>query len=257
MTSLPIGALFGREAIEDVELQLAAAGGGNDASRLESRIEALGLRHRIASRKTSLIAISEDPTVDPRDPRRRQRLAVELPAEVSAEGAGIAPAAPLATMAFHDVTPERARFALHISKASTDYNVNVEESDEESSWYRREEWAGSGPAADLSEPEWLEIFDARPLQVEGPRLIFEFETPAPGILLPDDGAAVRVCFGDGTEVEATVLGNEGSPAGPHHAGLTVRLALTLASGYGWPSGEARISWTLSSGVEVWVHLALD
>ncbi len=88
-TTLPLGALFGREAIADVELRLAAAGKGGEAGAFEADIERLGLRHGIASRKTSLVAISEDPTVDPRDPRRRERLAVELPAEVSAEGTGL------------------------------------------------------------------------------------------------------------------------------------------------------------------------
>ncbi|PYU90819.1 MAG: hypothetical protein DMG08_16835 [Acidobacteria bacterium] len=90
-TSIPLGALFGREAIEDLELQLAGAGRYAKGAALETKIENLGLRHGIASRKTSLVAISEDPTVDPKDPRRRERLAVELPAEVSAEGTGLLP----------------------------------------------------------------------------------------------------------------------------------------------------------------------
>ena len=39
--------------------------------------------------RTSLIAISEEPTVDPKQPRRVERLAVEVPYGVSAEGAGL------------------------------------------------------------------------------------------------------------------------------------------------------------------------
>ncbi len=57
-------------------------------SALEGQIEAAGLRHRVVSRRTSLVAISEEPAVDPQAPCRRVRLAVELPEDVSAEGVG-------------------------------------------------------------------------------------------------------------------------------------------------------------------------
>ena len=88
-TAIPAGALHGRERIEDLEMRLAAAGSGSSEVRgLEDEIEAAGLRHRIVSRRTSMVAISEEPTVDPQAPRRRVRLAVELPEEVSAEGTG-------------------------------------------------------------------------------------------------------------------------------------------------------------------------
>lgn len=76
-TDIPIGALFGRDAIEDAEIEFAATG---DSSGYRRQIESLGLRHCISSSMTSLIAISEDVTVDPRDPRRRERLPVEVPA---------------------------------------------------------------------------------------------------------------------------------------------------------------------------------
>ena len=51
-------------------------------------------RHRIASRMTSLVAIAEEPSVDPTLARRRQRIPVELPAGVSAEGTGLLGAYP-------------------------------------------------------------------------------------------------------------------------------------------------------------------
>ncbi len=76
---LPLGALFGRQRIAEFERQ-------GEGERL---IERLGLRHQIASSRTSLIAISEEPTVDPKQPRRVERLAVEVPYGVSAEGAGL------------------------------------------------------------------------------------------------------------------------------------------------------------------------
>ena len=86
-TPLPIGALFGREAIADLELTLAAS--ASNAEAIDAEIEALGLRHRITSRRTSLVAIAEEPTVDPSAPTRRQRIAAELPAGVSAQGSGL------------------------------------------------------------------------------------------------------------------------------------------------------------------------
>src|SRR5439155_6016726 len=70
-TSIPLGALFGREAIEDLELQVAGAGRGSEGGEFEANIENLALRHGIASRKTSVVAISEGPTVDPKTLRRR------------------------------------------------------------------------------------------------------------------------------------------------------------------------------------------
>lgn len=95
MTPLPIGALFGREMIADLELTLAATG---RAEELNSRIEALGLRHRIASRRTSLVAIAEQPSVEPGAGMRTERIAVEVPAGVSAEGSGLLGGLGMSTM---------------------------------------------------------------------------------------------------------------------------------------------------------------
>lgn len=94
-TPLPIGALFGREVIADLELTLAATEDNSDA--IDGQIEALGMRHRIASRRTSLVAIAEEPGVDVNAPRRRERIAVELPAGVSAVGSGLLGSGELAT----------------------------------------------------------------------------------------------------------------------------------------------------------------
>src|SRR5690606_29198684 len=51
--ALPIGALHGREIIADLELEEAA---GADRRDIDRRIEARALRHRIVSRRTSLVA---------------------------------------------------------------------------------------------------------------------------------------------------------------------------------------------------------
>lgn len=93
-TPLPLGALFGREQVGALEVQAAVWGPLQEGRKpLEDRIEATALRHRIVSSRTSLVAISEEPAVDPRDPVRRVRLAVEMPADVSAAAVGLSSAA--------------------------------------------------------------------------------------------------------------------------------------------------------------------
>jgi Ca-activated chloride channel family protein len=260
-TTLPLGALFGREAIEDIELRFAAAGRSREAGEFEAKIEKLGLRHRIASRKTSLVAISEDPTVDPKDPRRRERLAVDLPAEVSAEGAGLASpvmmsqATPMllrvsAPMAFHSSSMEMDLSRMKEDSADEEARCEYAPADE----YDMEsprlpvDWSGQMPG--------LEIFDARVLSSVGPMLIFEFEVPVPGFMLPGDGDIVHVCFSDGMVCDAVVQGEETSPLGPHHQNFTIRMALKLADQYSWQHDEAQITWHTPVTGEVTLHIAL-
>jgi Ca-activated chloride channel family protein len=78
--------LFARERIEDLELDVAA---GADASKNEARIEAVALAFQIASRKTSWVAVNEEPGVDPGAPTRRVRMPHALPHGVSVEGLGL------------------------------------------------------------------------------------------------------------------------------------------------------------------------
>ena len=85
-------ALFGREAVEDLETHLA---GGGDQREVNATIEQLGVDFQIATRLTSWVAVSRDVTVDPRDALRHERMPQELPYGMSAEGVGLrAPSAP-------------------------------------------------------------------------------------------------------------------------------------------------------------------
>jgi Ca-activated chloride channel family protein len=253
ITSLPLGALFAHEAIEDVELRLAAADDRYQAGKWEEEIERLGLRHGIASRKTSLVAISEDPAVDPKDPRRCERLTVELPADVSAEGVGLASpprmafspmgfvqerAMPLATpaMSFMERGDEACDVDLHYSYAPQE--------EFEPEFRRVERQLG------------FEIFEVRVLALEGPLLVLEFEVPSRGFLLPPDGFPVQVWFGDGRYAEAIVLGEETSARGPHHPGLTIRLGVRLSESQAWGGDEMRIGWYAPETGDVQLHLSL-
>jgi Ca-activated chloride channel homolog len=87
-------ALYGREAIEDRELQVAAGGSRRD---LDAEIERLGLDFQLATRLTSWIAVTREITVAPGAPQRRERMPHELPHGMSAEGLGLRASSAMAT----------------------------------------------------------------------------------------------------------------------------------------------------------------
>jgi Ca-activated chloride channel family protein len=84
--SAAIAALFGREAVEDLEARLAA---GEDPRGIDAAVEALGLDHQISTRRTSWVAVSEEPSVDPTRPTRRVTVPQALPHGMSIERLGL------------------------------------------------------------------------------------------------------------------------------------------------------------------------
>lgn len=88
-----VAARFGREAVEDLEVRLAA---GAPCDEIDPLIERIGLAHQLSTRLTSWIAVSEEATVDPTRPTRRVAVPHELPHGVSVEGLGLRRAAPSA-----------------------------------------------------------------------------------------------------------------------------------------------------------------
>ncbi len=227
ITSLPIGALFGRETIEDAEIDLAADF-DKRGNRIEKLIESLGLRHGISSRMTSLIAISEDPTVDPKNPRRRERLPLEVPAGISAEGAGLMPSVRAISPALHALSLHEAAILPAIE-------------DESEALPRLLSWRKA--MVSRQPPGSILIDRTQVLHLDGQILIFEFEVPVDGFVLPDEKTKIRVWF---DEIEdscfARVLEDESSKTGPHQAGLTVRLALKLEGTLRWDHDTANIHW---------------
>jgi Ca-activated chloride channel family protein len=95
-----VAALFGREQVEDLELSLAA---GAQAAEVDASLERLGLEFQLSTRLTSWVAVSEQATVDPRQPSRREVMPQALPHGVSAEGVGLRSA----TRMFGAATPVR------------------------------------------------------------------------------------------------------------------------------------------------------
>jgi Ca-activated chloride channel family protein len=88
--SAAVTALFGREAVEDLEMEIASGAKQRDRDEAIARI---GLEFQIATRLTSWVAVSQDVTVDPRAPVRRETMPQELPYGLSAEGLGLRPPA--------------------------------------------------------------------------------------------------------------------------------------------------------------------
>jgi Ca-activated chloride channel family protein len=78
-----IATLWAREAIEDLELDLAS---GGDRKRVDQQIEQIGVEHSVMSRLTSWVAIAEQPSVDPREPVRVERIPQALPYGMNVTG---------------------------------------------------------------------------------------------------------------------------------------------------------------------------
>ncbi len=74
---------FAREWVEDRELSRARG------ENVDAAVEACGLRHRIATRLTSWVAVSKEATVDPTSASRRQVIPQALPHGMSAAGLGL------------------------------------------------------------------------------------------------------------------------------------------------------------------------
>lgn len=256
---LPLGAHYGRERVEDCEMRLAAAGRSLETSSVLQTIESLGLHHRIVTRRTSLVAISEDPSVDPRDPRRRERLTVEVPFEVSAEGVGLSRraipcGALMADMAFGEGMPlaEGTRFAKGEVLGGPSSMAD-----------QRLASASIGPSRLTSMIETLRrtfgshrpLITARIVRfISGDLVVFEFEMPGDRFAIPGAGAAVTVRWASGETAEARIVEELGTRPGDCEAGLTVRLALRIEGGWPDPGPPVLAEWESPSNGSVTVEL---
>jgi Ca-activated chloride channel family protein len=90
-----LATLYGREAVEDAEMRIAA---GAAPAAMDMLVESLGLSYRIATRMTSWVAIDTMPSVDPRDPTRHVQEPQALPHGLSVEGLGLRAQAPMYPM---------------------------------------------------------------------------------------------------------------------------------------------------------------
>jgi Ca-activated chloride channel family protein len=251
---LPIGALYGRESVEDQEMAMAA--NPHSSSEIVDAIETLGLRHRITTRRTSLVAIADEPTVDPKKPRRRRRLEVELPAGVSAEGIGLATSD--LDIAKSICTGPRSFLKLMDRPLGLSLGrpvgQGIERADDEimrsvgdvSADYL--EGAPPLPPAAAKSP----TVTARVVRLSDDLLVVEFESPQDGYTLPPAGDYVEVRFDDGTEVLAMIDGDVSTGYGPHDQGLTLRLGLRCEDGIAWPEDARVIRWPSPEGRRIYL-----
>jgi Ca-activated chloride channel family protein len=239
-SELPIGALFGREAVADRELLLAAS--RSEQPSIEATIEALGKRHRIPTRRTSLVAVADEPSVDPREPRQRRRIEVEVPAGVSAEGVGLR----MPTYGIQADAAERGalRSVRHrIAHSPVKIMQLPSPSVRADFGFLKEHFAErimAGP------PPILEL-TARVIRVEDDILVLEFESPDDGFTLPPDAEQVEV-YPDGADepMPAVVEGDLSTRPGPHRRGVTLRLALRYRGDGPWPE-RLIVRWELPDG----------
>jgi hypothetical protein len=92
-------ALFARERVEDLEVRRAAnkSASVDVSASIDKEIEQIGLAFQIATRLTAWVAVSEELSVDPTQPTKRQRIPHALPAGLSVEGLGLRPSTGRAT----------------------------------------------------------------------------------------------------------------------------------------------------------------
>lgn len=123
--SAAVAKLFGREYVNDLEMNIAAGERGD----WETRIEEAGLAFQIATRLTSWVAIDSETSVDPEAPGRRQHVPQQLPHGMSAEGLGLrAPQSPqfaLASAISAGPVPARRSASAKQEEVSVDFSMRT------------------------------------------------------------------------------------------------------------------------------------
>jgi hypothetical protein len=250
-TPLPLGAHHGREVIADLESDevlndpgaapyFMRKGGCPDA---DEEIERVAMRHRIVSRRTSLVAIAEEVSVDPLAPRRRERLAIELPAGVSAEGVGLERSYGLDHLQRGLSSMVQPTSAMSRGFRSRAVSLGRE--------FLRE--AHVSRAASIGSDR--HHLTATVVHIDGPEAILEFEAPVDGFYLPTGDLMLWLAGKKMGKVR--VIDEKSSAQGPHAPGLLVRLALRLEKGLEWPAGEdVMLRWEGADNQEFFLTLAV-
>jgi Ca-activated chloride channel family protein len=215
-------ALFGREAVEDLEMRGAAA---PSMAEVSHEIERLGLAFQLATRSTSWVAVSEEASVDPRAPFRRERMPQAVPYGMSVEGMGLR-AASGALMVACCGTPSAPHASHSEFVAYLLPSLRMPEWDEEGPEYRFE-W--DEPPLPSSSPPRLPPVRAvgRVRSDQGGLLVIEIplRDEAVSWVAP---ARVNVSFSDGRTEELEVDPEMTTAPCQVTAGQTIRLAVRLS-----------------------------
>jgi len=205
--------LYGRERVEDLEMWKA----GDSGARVDAEIERVGLDFQIATRLTSWVAVSEEPTVDPTQPIRRERIPHALPQGLSVEGLGLRTGARSGRLAGLRLSLGVTRFGIPpLRGVAADYASVLQES------------------RDIDYSVVEESFDAAPplppfllgrlTWRRGRDLAVEIAMLAPLEWAP---AAVEVAWSDGAPVRGQIVHRGSTRAGSIGAGQVIRLVVRV------------------------------
>jgi Ca-activated chloride channel homolog len=189
------GALFGREAVEDCEMRLAA---GGDRADIDRAVEQLGLDYGIATRLTSWIAVDRTPSVDPRSPTRREVVPQLLPHGMSVDGLGLREVA------------EQERFGGAFGGQKADMKARARRP--------RPDYIGAFTGA--SRP----VVHATVIHRKGREITIEIQAPP---YLPWEPETFDVLLVDGGELTGSVDLSRTTRAGRLAAGQIVRITIVL------------------------------
>lgn len=218
-----VAVLFARERVEECELGIAA---GVDAASEELELERLGLDFQIATRKTSWLAVSETPTVDPGKPTRRLLVPQNLPRGMSADKLGIG------------TTPEpyESCTVLYQSAVPDAYDSRLEQSDDgPARGFRLYQSARVPPAPHRTAPTAAPANGMFGLVMLGSAVRIVIEVPIAFSMRFRPEEAVTVRLPDGAERKARLV--KGASTAECDLVLGQRLRLVLEpweAGTPWP-----------------------
>ena len=220
--------LYGREAVEDLAVRRASG----DKS-VDTEIERLGLEFQIATARTSWVAVSEEPTVDPTRPTRRQRMPHALPHGLSIDGLGLRMELDTRLAFGGGVTRATAR-RLRLGVARGPF-VAASGPISASSRPVHEAVLGLGRGAQRATPRYI----GRLVLRKGRELTFEIAMD-PGTEWQCD--SVRVLWPGGVRLAAEIVEAHTTARGTVPFGGIVRLSVRLAEdGPDAPPGEISVS----------------
>jgi Ca-activated chloride channel family protein len=221
-------ALFARESVSDLEAAVAAGRVASDVRDLETRIERIGLDFQVATRLTSWVAVSEEPSVDPAAPTRRVRVPQNLPHGMSLEGLGLRAAAaggPVA-MAAAPMAERAGAAPAGVARALRPASQAV----------RTRSYGKGGLGGPPREESITWGRSAAPRQIDGRvtlrrgrLLVIELDVDSEPLAWAP-GSEVALTWADGSGGTAPVVG--GTQPGTVAPGHTVRLVLRLSEGAG-------------------------
>jgi Ca-activated chloride channel family protein len=204
--SAAVVSLYGREAAEDLEVTRAAG-----AEVVDRDIERIGLEFQIATRRTSWVAVSEEPAVDPTRPARRVRVPHALADGLSAEGLGLRSGM---HVMLQMVTPSAAPTSLGIPRRMPDAL--------EATGLAARVMTTKG----VSRPRHLAALRGRLVLRKERELTLEIEAEVP---FDSELGKCDVGWSDGMVLRAEVVRERTTAPGPVTPGLTVRLTLRLVA----------------------------